>query len=390
MTSVQLSISDIIHLHNTIHVLHSRFSISVLNRLNPGPLTRSSLCGSLKPKNTNISLPLSGFSGGINPAKISKSQLIDPIGSERQFARSISSLISPPDYDILSVDNPNSLSKSECSSNQPIDTSKITSSRQTASKLYSRSRSVESSRRAMGDLPNPASNQNSPKRSSNTSEYRAAYNWPAEKLVEIAATPAAGSSTGTINLNGSAKKSMTISDFNEIRCTKSKGPHVLFQKESPPPEARPVKQVTEYKNKYKPFSRYVYVSGYGWKKSKDVRDSESANAVDWYAEVAERIQKANEFRSRSEFGHPVVSIEHLEEIYRETPPNSFTKDRSIAALALATTQLRIQESRAAREGSKSNLQRASHLSAIISPQKDYIPRKQPGESWSCPIHHPFH
>ncbi|XP_074599662.1 uncharacterized protein LOC141854023 [Brevipalpus obovatus] len=211
-----------------------------------------------------------------------------------------------------------------------------------------------------------------------TSEYRAAFNWPVG-TASISSTPPAGTISGTISVNNgsSAKKSMTIADFNEIQAFKS-GPNVLLQRESPPPELKPIKPnvKTEYREKFKPFSRYVYVQGQGWKKPKDVKDQETNQAVDWYEEVAERIQRANEFRTRSQYGHPVVSVEHLEEIYRETNPSSYIKDRSLAALSLATTQLRIQESKMAREGSKSSTpQRTSHLNAIISPQKDFFIRK---------------
>lgn len=317
--------------------------------------------------------------------------------------KSLSRAIITPEND-SSVNNSRSRSVERSSlikeNNNNFSSSNVNQS--SSSKLYSRSRSVETSRRAMSDLPNSGNNnQQSLKkisarsRSSATTEYRAAYsNWPTEKLDAIDALPAAGCSTGTMSINCAAKKSMSISDFNEVRAAPVKASHVLFQKETTP--------VTEYKKSYKPFSRYVYVAGLGWKKSKNVQEKEGDKVVDWYGEVAERTQKANEFRSRSEFGHPVVSVEHLEEIYRETNPNSFAKDRSIAALALATTQLRIQESRAAREGNKSltpqqhhpqqhyQQQRSSHVNAILSPQKDHISRKQLGEwSWSCPIHNPI-
>jgi hypothetical protein len=86
-------------------------------------------------------------------------------------------------------------------------------------------------------------------------------------------------------------------------------------------------KVTEYKAKFKPFSNYVYLPGNGWLKQKPARPSSSAsvpstdqvdapeaaadapnpaNCQQWFEEVAERNQKANQYRSRSQFGNPIL------------------------------------------------------------------------------------
>ncbi|XP_015905703.1 histone-lysine N-methyltransferase 2B isoform X4 [Parasteatoda tepidariorum] len=62
---------------------------------------------------------------------------------------------------------------------------------------------------------------------------------------------------------------------------------------------------TEYKAKYKPFTSYVYVDGQ-WKKTsrllKVMEKAEDIPEEPWFVEVAERVQKANEYRSRGH-GH---------------------------------------------------------------------------------------
>ncbi|XP_053208534.1 uncharacterized protein LOC128392528 isoform X2 [Panonychus citri] len=175
-------------------------------------------------------------------------------------------------------------------------------------------------------------------------------------------------------------------------------PQVLFTRATPSPpvvDSKPGKPntKTEYKKKFKPFSTYVYIPGSGWKKSKQTTKdpdavgfssetgrSTSEGALEWYGEVVERAKKACEFRSRSQFGHPVVGVDHLESIYKETNLWNQPKDRSIAALALATSNhLRVStrsskgNSRdSSRDSSKAASDRvtSNHANAIISPSKE--------------------
>lgn len=118
------------------------------------------------------------------------------------------------------------------------------------------------------------------------------------------------------------------------------GSNILFQEEPVVTEQQLIKQSkkTEYKSKFKPFSTYVYLPGNGWIKTKQLRPTSAAascavaasnisaavstngdqvdgaenvaavdsQAIPWYEEVAERNQKANQYRSRSQFGNPIL------------------------------------------------------------------------------------
>lgn len=125
---------------------------------------------------------------------------------------------------------------------------------------------------------------------------------------------------------------------------KKAGSNVLFQTEPTVTAVQLTKnsKLTEYKAKFKPFSNYVYLPGNGWLKPKQLRPTSAAsapNTVDqvdaaksttvehkpsesavedamseslpvsyqqWYEEVAERNKKANQYRSRSQFGNPIL------------------------------------------------------------------------------------
>ncbi|XP_015786884.1 uncharacterized protein LOC107364090 isoform X3 [Tetranychus urticae] len=277
-----------------------------------------------------------------------------------------------------------------------------------------------------------------------SSEYRAAFNWPPGSqplTTSIAPTNqlinANGTSTTSVSLMNGVK-SQTIADFSEISANNQSlpqqipvtsnqftlapgpaglpshcgmrnepgewvkdNPQILFSRATPSPQPdKPGKPITktEYKKKFKPFSTYVYIPGSGWKKSKKVDSSNatgiagssSEGALEWYDEVVERAKKACEFRSRSQFGHPIVGVDHLESIYRKTSSNLWNqpKDRSIAALALATSHhlrvstrpSKVSSRDSSRDSSKAGSDRitSNHLNASISPQKENSPtaRKQ--------------
>ncbi|KAK4337348.1 hypothetical protein RND71_043618 [Anisodus tanguticus] len=102
-------------------------------------------------------------------------------------------------------------------------------------------------------------------------------------------------------------------------------------------DSKKIPKKTEYKAKFKPFSTYVYISGKGWFKPKTEKkeNAQSRNNVDeidsliknkgevWYKEVLERNLKANEFRSRSEFGNPILGRSSLEEVYKKASGNNW-------------------------------------------------------------------
>ncbi|KAI1296559.1 hypothetical protein HDE_04938 [Halotydeus destructor] len=189
-------------------------------------------------------------------------------------------------------------------------------------------------------------------------EYRMSFGWP--PAMSRSDTEAVRGSHGQTESapDGPAKKSATIANFGELHARQNGRSNVLFAREAaglPVTTIKPVKK-TEYKKKFRPFSAYVYVSGNGWKKPKDV-DPNVDDAHDWFTEVAERGKQASQFRSRSQFGHPVSGVEHLEEIYRESTKGLWSQpretSRDLSALSLATTQMVISEKKAERENSGS-------------------------------------
>ena len=130
--------------------------------------------------------------------------------------------------------------------------------------------------------------------------------------------------------------------------TATKGPGVLFQTkrvEVSNEDKINRKRKTEYKSSFKPFWKYVYIPSEGrFKKVKEVNDQSDHGSLacqgDWRELCRERHECALAFQKRSESGHPIIG-ETLEDVYRRS--QYLPKDRSIAALALATTRLRIQD-----------------------------------------------
>ena len=146
--------------------------------------------------------------------------------------------------------------------------------------------------------------------------------------------------------------------------TPTKGPGVLFHLEKKPVEVSSEdmsklsrKRKTEYKSQFKPFWKYVYIPGEGrFKKVKEVHSdqldssckSSSETGLDWTAQCRERHDCALAFQKRSEAGHPILGRETLADIYRKTMYTP--KDRSLAALSLATTRLRLQDLKTEKTG----------------------------------------
>lgn len=198
-------------------------------------------------------------------------------------------------------------------------------------------------------------------------EYRSAFRWPPTILMSRSETEACGKyrrrhqqDFNAVETNGKAKKSATIANFkDEVDRHEPNGrPHILFAREAIPIPLSLVKKhvsKSEYKAKYRPFSTYMYVSGNGWKKSKNVAPLDDVH--EWYAEVSERGRKANEFRSRSQFGHQ-VNAGGLEEVYKNCSDGFWAQPKplrncDITALELAATQMKIAEKRAERASSRS-------------------------------------
>jgi hypothetical protein len=159
--------------------------------------------------------------------------------------------------------------------------------------------------------------------------------------------------------SGDDKTSHT--DVNEKRhfTTANKGPGVLFSK-----EARPIdvssedlnkighKRKTEYKSAFKPFWKYTYIASEGrFRKIKDIQSGDQTDSPcqgdTWRELCKERHDCALAFQKRSQSGHPIIG-QTLESVYQRSM--YLPKDRSIAALALATTRLRIQDLKSEKSG----------------------------------------
>lgn len=121
-----------------------------------------------------------------------------------------------------------------------------------------------------------------------TSEYRAAFAWPPKPTLppapqqwpQVSTEPAAAGACRVEQADKLVPRDETVHDTK--RHTKR----------------------TEYKAKFKPFSTYMYVDG-TWKKPKSAVPDVPPPVVDpnsWYTEVVERLQMADEFRSRSRAG----------------------------------------------------------------------------------------
>ncbi len=109
-----------------------------------------------------------------------------------------------------------------------------------------------------------------------------------------------------VQLESSAKKSATISNFAEVIGK----PDVLYSKElQPVPKTEVRMKKTEYNANFEPFSAYVFVSGNGFKKPKDLdrMTDEVDKAKNWYSEVEERSRQANHYKTRSQLGMDSIS-----------------------------------------------------------------------------------
>lgn len=119
----------------------------------------------------------------------------------------------------------------------------------------------------------------------------------AERAVPGKAVPTQDSST---------KKSATISNFAEVVGK----PDVLFAKETQPvPVVEKPRKKTEYNSKFKPFNTYVYVSGSGFVKQKNLNQLDEVDkARQWFSEVEERSKQANEYKTRSQLGMTSLAL----------------------------------------------------------------------------------
>lgn len=93
---------------------------------------------------------------------------------------------------------------------------------------------------------------------------------------------------------------------------------------------------TEYKAKFRPFSAYVYISGTGFRKPKDIDPMSVTPVNDWLFEVSERSAKAAEFSRRSKFGHPIVGADNLEAIYAKESKGPWYKQSRDQSEAIKT------------------------------------------------------
>lgn len=173
------------------------------------------------------------------------------------------------------------------------------------------------------------------------SEYRSAFGWPNAFPRRIAIRPLGQSDM--VDSRSLPTKSLTMANISELSLKGESRRGAGMGK-------------TEYRSKFRPFSKYVYVSGSGWKKAKDLQPGQQAHQ--WYEEVRKLGQQADHFRSRSQFGHPISGIENLEQIYSASTSGSWSQavesERDLMALSLATTQLVMAEKRAERETASPN------------------------------------
>ncbi|GFR11921.1 uncharacterized protein TNCT_510801 [Trichonephila clavata] len=132
-----------------------------------------------------------------------------------------------------------------------------------------------------------------------TTEYKAQYAWPRKTGDEA---PCMARKSVSMNI---IKDSEDVVDSS---LSKSKLAPVhrpcVKQKEGGLEKSQDVKKKikTEYKAKYKPFTSYVYVDG-EWKKTSrlmKVPEKVEDHVEPWFVEVAERLQKANEYRWRGQ------------------------------------------------------------------------------------------
>ena len=204
----------------------------------------------------------------------------------------------------------------------------------------------------------------------NCSEYKCSYTWP-KSINKIAQT------NSLIQNNDNGDTGIQVHDNLSVDKISLQSDYKLRE---PLLDEKSClsKPITEYRKNFQPFSNYIYITGLGWKKHKDASKLEQKpqeKRLEWYNEVEERNKKATEFRNRSKLGHPVTSIDRLEEIYKQTcgPFWTQTKERDIAALSLDTSQVRLHDSFSKVPKSSKSKHR---VAALVSPPKERIERRK--------------
>ncbi|XP_071033737.1 serine/arginine repetitive matrix protein 1 isoform X2 [Parasteatoda tepidariorum] len=139
---------------------------------------------------------------------------------------------------------------------------------------------------------------------SETTEYKAQFSWPRKSSEEM---PCIARKSVSMNIIKSSEDT-TDTAVPKVKLAPVHRPCVKHKEATSlekPLQDTKKKVKTEYKAKYKPFTSYVYVDGQ-WKKTsrllKVMEKAEDIPEEPWFVEVAERVQKANEYRSRGH-GH---------------------------------------------------------------------------------------
>ncbi|CAG2100091.1 unnamed protein product [Medioppia subpectinata] len=177
------------------------------------------------------------------------------------------------------------------------------------------------------------------------SEYKSSFGWPKNaretQHKEFETTTVPGKA---VPVENTMKKSLTMSSLSEVADRPEETSNAA-------PSHEPKTKKSEYNAKFRPFSAYIYVSGNGFKKPKNVDAMDEVDKVkNWYSEVEERSRQANHYKTRSQLGHPVAS-EGLNQIYSQGSIwNNYHRDRNLQALALETTQKIIEEKKQERSG----------------------------------------
>lgn len=165
-------------------------------------------------------------------------------------------------------------------------------------------------------------------------------------------------------------------------------PPVTQQRQAPPATNEPSlpiphrhKRKTEYTTSFKPFTKYMYDSREGKFvriHGKDGRSSSSPDAMDshsnssnggphsmpdWLMACRERHDCATLYQQRSECGHPILGNDSLTDVYIRS--QGMPRDRSLAALALATTRMRLVDLRSEKNG-KDSSSNAKQVSRSVS------------------------
>lgn len=166
-------------------------------------------------------------------------------------------------------------------------------------------------------------------------EYRAAFAWPPKPTLPVQE----GAGASHHRTAQGARGTDLIDGYHRTEPAEK-----LLPRDEATHDARKMSKRTEYKAKFKPFSAYMYVDGI-WKKPKASAPEAPAPVVDpnsWYTEVVERLQKADEYRSRSRAGalQAAAAVGDGPALQQRTPGELWShldSSASLAALALAQT-----------------------------------------------------